>query len=30
MPRDTPPAPLTLEELDQFVAGRRDEAITWE
>jgi pimeloyl-ACP methyl ester carboxylesterase len=30
MARHTPPAPLTLDELDQFVAGRRDEAITWE
>jgi 2-hydroxy-6-oxonona-2,4-dienedioate hydrolase len=29
LPRHAMPAPLTLEELDLFLADRRDEAITW-
>jgi hypothetical protein len=29
LPRHPLPAPLTLEELDLFLADRRDEAITW-
>ncbi|GAA5133255.1 alpha/beta fold hydrolase [Pseudonocardia adelaidensis] len=29
MPRAAPPAPLTLEELDLFLAGRRDESVDW-
>jgi hypothetical protein len=29
LPRHALPAPLTLEELDLFLAERRDEAITW-
>jgi hypothetical protein len=29
LPRSAPPAPLTLEELELFLAGRRDEAVTW-
>ncbi|OZM77285.1 hypothetical protein CFP66_36775 [Pseudonocardia sp. MH-G8] len=29
LPRITPPAPLTLEELDLFLAQRRTDAVTW-
>src|SRR5206468_3748646 len=29
LPRSAPPAPLTLDELDQFVAGRPDDTISW-
>jgi pimeloyl-ACP methyl ester carboxylesterase len=29
LPVSAPPAPLTLEELELFLAGRRDEAVTW-
>jgi hypothetical protein len=30
MPRSAPPAPLTLEELDLFLAGRPDDAVSWD
>jgi hypothetical protein len=30
MPRSAPPEPLTLEELDLFLAGRADDAVSWD